>query len=469
MSSLPSPCAFDHCAAQIWAALEGAQGALHRLEMRGQGALASVFPISDLAAASLGVAGLAISELMAQCGAAAPQVVVDRRLASLWFGSSLHPLGWEMPALWDAVAGDYRTADGWIRLHTNAPHHRAAALAVLDAPADREAVATVVRRWTAHELESAVVAQGGCAAAMRGLVAWAAHPQGQAVQQEPLLAWQVHPQPGQPFSFSAGAWQPSAQRPLQGLRVLDLTRILAGPAATRWLAGHGAEVLRIDPPGWEEPGTVPEVTLGKRCARLDLRAPQDRAVFEQLLAGADVLVHGYRDGALEGLGFGAAWRRRLNPSLIDVSLNAYGWSGPWQRRRGFDSLVQMSAGIADAGMHRLGRDRPTPLPLQALDHATGYLMAAAVVMALVRRMQGQGGSTVRASLARTAHLLAGHGVGDPDACPLAPVNGAEDFSAAIEATSWGAARRLRAPVEVAGAPMHWERAACALGTSVAAW
>src|SRR2546427_321155 len=432
MSSLPSPCAFDHCAAQIWAALEGAQGALHRLEMRGQGALASVFPVSDLAAASLGVAGLAISELVAQCGAAAPQVVVDRRLASLWFGSSLHPLGWEMPALWDAVAGDYRTADGWIRLHTNAPHHRAAALAVLGAPANREAVATAARRWAAHELESAVVAQGGCAAAMRGLAAWAAHPQGQAVQQEPLLAWQMHPQPGQPFSFSAGAWQPSAQRPLQGLRVLDLTRILAGPAATRWLAGHGAEVLRIDPPGWEEPGTVPEVTLGKRCARLDLRAPQDRAVFEQLLAGADVLVHGYRDGALEGLGFGAAWRRRLNPSLIDVSLNAYGWSGPWQQRRGFDSLVQMSAGIADAGMHRLGRDRPTPLPLQALDHATGYLMAAAVVMALVRRMQGQGGSTVRASLARTAHLLAGHGVGDPDACPLAPVNGAEDFSAAIE-------------------------------------
>ncbi|AEF88964.1 L-carnitine dehydratase/bile acid-inducible protein F [Delftia sp. Cs1-4] len=469
MSSLPSPCAFDHCAAQIWAALDGAHGALHRLEMRGQGALASVFPVSDLAAASLGVAGLAISELVAQCGAAAPQVVVDRRLASLWFGSSLHPLGWEMPALWDAVAGDYRTADGWIRLHTNAPHHRAAALAVLDAPADREAVATAVRRWAAHELESAVVAQGGCAAAMRGLAAWAAHPQGQAVQQEPLLAWQVHPQPGQPFSFSAGAWQPSAQRPLQGLRVLDLTRILAGPAATRWLAGHGAEVLRIDPPGWEEPGTVPEVTLGKRCARLDLRAPQDRAVFEQLLAGADVLVHGYRDGALEGLGFGAAWRRRLNPSLIDVSLNAYGWSGPWQRRRGFDSLVQMSAGIADAGMHRLGRDRPTPLPLQALDHATGYLMAAAVVMALVRRMQGQGGSTVRASLARTAHLLAGHGVGDPDTCPLAPVSGAEDFSVAIEATSWGAARRLRAPEEVAGAPMHWERAACALGTSVAAW
>lgn len=469
MSRLSSSSVFHHCASQIWGALNGDPAALQRLEMRGQGFLPSVFPVSDLAAASLGVAGLAVSEWIAQLGVAAPQVVVDRRLASLWFGSSLHPLGWEMPALWDAVAGDYRTADGWIRLHTNAPHHRAAALAVLDAPADREAVATAVRRWTAHELESAVVAQGGCAAAMRGLAAWAAHPQGQAVQQEPLLAWQVHPQPGQPFSFSAGAWQPSAQRPLQGLRVLDLTRILAGPAATRWLAGHGAEVLRIDPPGWEEPGTVPEVTLGKRCARLDLQAPQDRAVFEQLLAGADVLVHGYRDGALEGLGFGAVWRRQVNPSLIDVSLNAYGWSGPWQQRRGFDSLVQMSAGIADAGMHRLGRDRPTPLPLQALDHATGYLMAAAVVMALVRRRQGLGGSTVRASLARTAHLLAGYGVDDPEPCALAPVDASADFSAAVEATSWGAARRLRAPVEVAGAPMRWERAACALGTAAAAW
>jgi hypothetical protein len=129
----------------------------------------------------------------------------------------------------------------------------------------------------------------------------------------------------------------------------------------------------------------------------------------------------------------------------------------------------MSAGIADAGMHRLGRDRPTPLPLQALDHATGYLMAAAVVMALVRRSQGLGGSTVRASLARTAHLLAGQGVGDPDPCTLAAVDGWADFGAAVEATSWGPARRLRAPVEVAGAPMHWERAACALGTAAAAW
>ncbi|CAB5662045.1 Formyl-coenzyme A transferase [Delftia tsuruhatensis] len=469
MSARPTLHAFDRFAAQIWESLQGAPDACQRLRMQGRGSLHSVFAVSDLAGASMGAAGLAMSELIGLLGVAAPSVAVDRRLASLWFGTTLRPQGWELPGLWDAVAGDYRAADGWIRLHTNAPHHRAAALAVLDVPAERAAVASAVERWSAQALESAVVAQGGCAAAMRGLDAWAVHPQGRAVHQEPLLAWQTHPLSAVASDGRGAAWQPSVQRPLQGLRVLDLTRILAGPAATRWLAGHGAEVLRIDPPGWEEPGTVPEVTLGKRCARLDLHANADRAVFEALLAQADVLVHGYRDGALDALGFGAAWRRGLNPLLVDVSLNAYGWSGPWRQRRGFDSLVQMSAGIADAGMRALGRDRPTPLPLQALDHATGYLMAAAVTMGLVHRLRGQGGSTVRASLARTAHLLAGGGVGDPDGCELEPVDAVADFAAQEEATSWGPALRMRPAVDIAGAAMRWDRAACALGTAAAAW
>ncbi|WP_280190588.1 CoA transferase [Delftia sp. PS-11] len=464
MSHPLSATVFERHAAAIWHALQGTPDALPRLSMAGQGSLPSVFPVSDLAAASLGAAGLALSELIGAFGKAAPAVSVDRRLASLWFGSSLRPEGWRLPGLWDAVAGDYRTCDGWIRLHTNAPHHRTAALAVLGAAAEREAVAAAVLRWRAQDLESAVVERGGCAAAMRSAQEWAAHPQGAAVQQEPLLHWQAHPV----ASAARPAWQGTAQRPLQGLRVLDLTRILAGPAATRWLAAYGAQVLRIDPLGWEEPGTVPEVTLGKRCARLDLRQAADRAVFEQLLAQADIFVHGLRDGALEALGLGQAWRRRLNPLLVDVSLNAYGWSGPWQRRRGFDSLVQMSTGIADAGMRSLARAQPTPLPLQAIDHATGYLMAAAVAMALVRRLQGAGGSTVRASLARTAHLLAGDGAGALDMCQLsAPVDG--DFAAAMEQTSWGPAQRLRAPVDVAGAPMHWSLPASALGTAIAAW
>src|SRR5690606_14976535 len=153
---------------------------------------------------------------------------------------------------------------------------------------------------------------------------------------------------------------------LAGIRVLDLTRILSGPIATRFLAGYGADVLRIDPIDWDEPAVAPDVTLGKRRARLDLRSPEGKATFEHLLQQADVLVHGYRSDALEKLGLGETRRRELNPGLVDVCLDAYGWTGDWRARRGFDSLVQMSSGIAHAGMTLLNKPIPTPLPVQAL-------------------------------------------------------------------------------------------------------
>lgn len=444
----------------IWAALRGAPEWLEQMHVAGTGDLPSVFPVTDLAGASIGAACLAVAELVAARRGARPDALVDRRLASLWFGASLRPEGWSLPPTWDAVAGDYQAADGWIRLHTNAPHHLAAALAVLGVPAERDRVAEAVGRWQAEALEQAVVDAGGCAAAMRDMEAWAAHLQGRAVATEPLL----HHEAGDPGP--APRWTVPPDRPLQGVRVLDMTRVLAGPVATRFLAAFGAEVLRIDPPGWDEPAVVPDMTLGKRCARLDLRRPEDREAWEGLLRGADVLVHGYRPGALAGLGLDGARRRTLCPGLIDVSLDAYGWHGPWQGRRGFDSLVQMSNGIAAAGMRLLGRDRPTPLPVQALDHATGYVMAAAAVRGLTERLATGAGCIVRASLARTAVLLASLPSREPSS--LKPEAGS-DFVEALEATAWGPARRLRAPGFVAGAPMQWNLPATALGTAAAAW
>jgi crotonobetainyl-CoA:carnitine CoA-transferase CaiB-like acyl-CoA transferase len=256
-------------------------------------------------------------------------------------------------------------------------------------------------------------------------------------------------------------------RPLQGIRVLDLTRVLAGPIATRFLAGFGADVLRIDPPTWDEPGVIPDVTPGKRCARLDLRGSSDRAVFLDLLRGADVLVHGYRSDALDHLGLDTRTRREIRPGLVDVSLNAYGWSGPWQNRRGFDSLVQMSAGIADAGMRTLGKDRPTPLPVQALDHATGYLMAALVVRGLTQRIATGQGFEGRTSLARTAQLL----VSGPAGRVTGDLGRAEekDWSEPIEATEFGPARRLRSPLTIGDASMRWDRPAAKLGSSAPTW
>ena len=425
-----------------------------QVKFTSSGALPSAFAVTDLACASIAAAGQAVSEWLQQQTGRLPTLEVDRRLASFWFATSIRPIGWSVPPLWDPVAGDYAAKDGWIRLHTNAPHHRAAAEKVLGACADRAAMASKVAQWTKGDLEQAVVDAGGCAAEMRSWAQWQAHPQGQAVNAEPLI------QLADNSRQNAKPWQGSVAQPLAGVKVLDLTRVLAGPIASRFLAGLGADVLRIDPPTWNEPGVVPEVTLGKRCARLDLHDKTDRAVFESLLKDADILLHGYRADALEHLGYDAAERQKLAPGLIDVSLNAYGWSGPWQNRRGFDSLVQMSSGIADAGMHWKRADKPTPLPLQALDHATGYLMAASAIQLL-----GRGGSA-RLSLARTAKLLIENGPGTDE--PLRAEDDS-DQGLLVEQTPWGPAHRLHVPLKITGTPLQWTLAASELGSHRAQW
>uniref|UniRef100_UPI000B04A398 CoA transferase n=1 Tax=Leisingera sp. F5 TaxID=1813816 RepID=UPI000B04A398 len=259
----------------------------------------------------------------------------------------------------------------------------------------------------------------------------------------------------------------TAERPLAGLRVLDLTRVLAGPVSTRTLAGFGADVLRIDPPGWDEPGVITDVALGKRMASLDLRNTADRQRFEALLSKADVLVHGYRPGALDGLGYGADARRRIAPNAVEASLDAYGWTGPWALRRGFDSLVQMSAGIADTGRVQAKAGDPHPLPVQALDHATGYLMAAAVLSALATAAQGVAVPAARLSLARTAELLAGMQKCAEGPDVTKPAN--SDFAQEIENSGWGPGRRLAAPLALDTSQMRWDRPASRCGSAPAYW
>jgi hypothetical protein len=475
---MPTACqnaAATHFLHEFWLALGGQAGDPAHVQMTGDGALASVFPVTDFATAAIAAAHLAVGELLGQTLGTVPAITVDRRLASLWFATSLQPLGWELPAQWDAVAGDYRAADSWIRLHTNAPHHRQAALAVLKTGPERDAVSQAVLHWQVNELERAVVDNQGCAAAMRSASAWREHPQGRAVVLEPLLHWVdavAGPDPAEkPSNFSSqgqAVWQGSRERPLQGIRVLDLTRILAGPVATRFLAGFGADVLRIDPHGWDEPGTVPEVVLGKRCARLDLRDPADHAVLERLLSEADVIIHGYRADALARLGLDAHRRRELNPSLVDISLNAYGSTGPWCGRRGFDSLVQMSCGIAEAGMRAAASDRPVPLPVQALDHATGYLMAAAAVRGLTQRLTTGRGVQVQASLARTALSLMSCPQPDAPSETFSSRNTA-DYATDIEHTAWGPAHRLKPAGQIEGTPTRWDFPATTLGSADASW
>lgn len=445
--------------AEIWAALRGPDPCLDRIVETGRGARPGAFAVTDFAAASTGAAALALAEFVKARAGDLPEAQVDRRLASLWFAKSIRPQGWSLKDPWDPIAGNYAARDGWVRLHTNAPHHRAAALTVLGVSADPEAVTQAVARWNAQDLEDAVVAAKGCAAMLRSLDDWRAHPQGRAVASEDFVAWR-----------DTGARRlrdfGRPGRPLGGLRVLDLTRVLAGPVATRFLAGFGADVLRIDPPHWDEPAVLPEVTPGKTRARLDLHEAKDRAIFERLIAEADVFVHGYRSDALERLGFGADARQTLAPGLIDVALDAYGWSGPWAHRRGFDTVVQMSTGLAEREMRFRKSGKPEQLPVQALDYGTGHMIAAAVLRALTEQVADGRGRAARLSLARCASFLSRYENEDP--FPLATET-AEDLGGDTEVTYWGPARRLKPPVTVTGCDMYWDRTAGLLGDGAPAF
>ena len=442
-------------AGTLWSALGGDDALLEALHFSGpSGGLPSRFHVSELASATIGVAALAAAELWAARRKEPLRTVsVDRRLAAAAFRCERlqQPVGWTLPAGRDPITGDYETADGWIRLHTNYPHHRDAVTRVLGVPADKQRVAAAVKSWNATELESAVVDAGGCAAALRTMDAWRAHPQGGALAAEPICHWDArrtaHPLPD------------DASAPLNAVRVLDMTRVIAGPVGTRYLAAFGADVLRLDPPKFEEVAALlPETTRGKRCAALDLREPDDRSTWERLIAQAHVLVHGYRPGAMEALGYPAARLRELNPGLVIVRYDAYGWSGPWSERRGFDSLVQMSTGIAHPGHD----GRPTPLPAQALDHSTGYLIAAAVCRALT-----DGRASALLSLARTARLLAELGAdGDRDAPELGDIDGLLERSD----TAWGPVRHVPpCPGRIEGYEVRWREPAGPLGRHAPRW
>lgn len=446
----------------VWTALGGDVDECQRVTLTTEGALPSAYRVTELASASMAAVALSIAKLRAlSSGKSIETVEVDRRLASFWFSSSLRPIGWQVPSLWDAVAGDYRTKDGWIRLHTNAPHHRLAAERILGAHTDKASMAKAVALWDTFALESAIVEAAGCAAQMRSPELWSQHPQGRAVAGEPL----IHLDRRASANGSSHAIDPA--RPLAGIKVLDLTRVLAGPIATRCLAAYGAQVLRIDSPDWNEPGVVPEVTLGKRLVRMNLRDPAALETLKQLLASADVIVHGYRADALQNLGLGSAVRQQINPHLIDISLNAYGWTGPWRNRRGFDSLVQMSSGIAHIGMQQAQAQQPVPLPVQALDHATGYLMAAAAIVGITERLHSSTALHARLSLARTAQLLLDSGL--QGRCPAFAVEAEADTAPALEHTAWGAARRIHWPVRIQGCDAQWALPAHELGSDTAHW
>jgi hypothetical protein len=463
--------------ARVWSEVGGPGGPLDFVTTGGpRTVLPSTFDVTGLATSSVAAATLAAAEfLAARNGTRPPAVAVDSRQACAAFAAEglFTPVGWDLPDIWDPIAGNYQAQDGWIRLHTNYAYHRAVVERLLGA-GDRESVRAAVAGWKSEDLETAVVEAGGCAAVMRTRADWLASPAGTATAHAPLVQVAgrrlsagrgVTAGTGVPVG-AAGAGGP---RPYSGVRVLDLTRVIAGPVGTRFLAAYGADVLRIDPPGFAEvPALLPETTAGKRTTALDLTTAGGRTSFEGLVATADVLVTGLRADALAGLGYDDGALAALNPALIVASLDAYGWDGPWRDRRGFDSLVQMSAGIAAAGAAATGAGKPVPLPVQALDHGCGYLIAAAVGRALTRRLADSVVNRIRVSLIGTADLLWSlPRPGEADEQP--PLPEPSDFRLVDTRTAWGPARRVPLPGAIAGVDPEWRVEAGPLGRHQPTW
>jgi hypothetical protein len=405
--------------------------------------LPSPFAVSALAAASTAVATLGVAALhAARSGAPCPDVHIDHLHAAAAFRSErlLRGDDFELPEAWDPVAGDYACSDGFIRLHTNYPWHRAAALRVLGVPAQRERVALAVASWAKTELEGRVVEAGGAAAAMFSEEEFSSAPVGLALGREPLVA-RLPSGPARPLGKGV--------LPLAGVRVLDLTRVIAGPVCTRTLAAWGADVLRVDPPGFPEvEALLGDTTWGKCRTALTLNESDGRGLLEGLLAEADVLVMGYRPAAIDHLSLSPELLRARHPGLVIVQLDAYGYANPWAPRRGFDSLVQMSTGIAARGALVAGSARPLPLPAQALDHGTGYLAAAASAFGLAERVTQRTAPTLRLSLARTALFLTGHGHHAAEGEVISEMEAAA-FTERVS-TDFGPMRRVRVPGNIAG-------------------
>ncbi|WP_181801118.1 CoA transferase [Streptomyces shenzhenensis] len=471
---------------EIWDSLGGDKEALDRVRFEGHGALRSPFAVTDLAAASFGAAGLALGDLVATTGGGRPEVRVDRVLASGWFDL---PVGPSQPLDPSARQGvphtwmcEFRTADDrWLRVQATFPTLRSRIARALGTAEDPAAFEAEIRRHPAEDIERSLVDAGAAVAVSRSVAEWRAHAQGCAVATEPVVRID---------SGGAGddTWKPTPGRPLAGIRVLDLTRVISGPMATRFLAACGAEVLRIDRPGSDESSGVfgrgSDIMLGKRWAFLDLRTTDGRERFLRLLSEADVLVHGYRPGGLDSL-VAPEVRATVRPGLVEVALNAYGWTGPWKDRRGFDTLVQFSSGLADATttwaladpVHRtpinaLGRlvdaDRPRHLPVEALDFATGYQIAAAAIRGLTRRVTTGEGSVSRLSLARTAALLIGAGQIAEDPEIRLPLDGPYEDHVHVSGDG-SPVKRLRFPVAVEDTPLFWERPFEAAGSSAPRW
>ncbi|QPF86938.1 CoA transferase [Bradyrhizobium genosp. L] len=448
--------------AEIWTAAGGAPAALDQVRLTGsEPLLPSSFRVGAAAQASIAAAGLAAADIWRARSGEAQHVAVDMRHAVIECRSEryLRVDDKPPPAAWDKIAGVYRVRDGrFVRLHTNFPHHRDAVCKVLGCNAERDEVQAALEQWDGEAFETAAYAAGGVVALMRSHDEWSATPHAEELAKLPLITIEK-------IGEAAPKPWPAGMRPLAGIRVLDLSRVIAGPVAGRTLAAHGADVLLISSPDLP---AIPWLTIdtgrGKLSAYTNLTTEEGRRTMRGLVAEADIFSQGYRPQAIARLGFSPEEAARINPGIVYVTLSAYGHAGPWAERRGFDSLVQTTTGFNHAEGQAAGVDGPKELPAQVLDHATGYFMAFGAMMAKARQAREGGSWHVRVSLAQTGRWLWNLG-------RIAGGLATEDLKAdavmphiEVLASGFGTLSSVRHAAVLSSTPAHWSRPAVPLGS-----
>jgi len=403
-------------------------------DVRGTPGFSSCFDVDTASLAAAALANLAhgVADL-------------DAARVAATFATAVSVDGAPVPA-WADLSGNYRTSDGgFIQFHCNFPHHAAGVVARLGCEPTREAVQHAVLDHDPRQLEAQLIADGMIAARMRALDEWAEHPHAVATLDLPLVTVE---------RIADGAARSADRR----LRVLDGSRVLAGPVAGTTLAAHGAEVLRVGAAHLPavEIGVI-ATGFGKRNVFVDVTTSTGRNTFADLLGGADVWIDAYRPGAFASHGFDVD---AVTPGSVVVQLSAFDWVGPWAGRRGYDSIVQTTTGIAAEGMRRAGTDVPTPLPVQALDYCTG-LLAAFAARRLVDHQADVGGTwLVRLSLLRTRNWLVGLAPSEPFT-PATPV--IDPAALHTVPTAWG---DVTAPLPLGGG---WLTPPQPLGSSEPVW
>ena len=451
----------------LWALGGGEPFALDTVTLTGsEPVLPSSFRVGAASQVTIAAAGLAAAQVWQARSGEAQSISVDMTHAAVECRSEryLRVDDKPPPPAWDAIAGVYKTGDGrFVRLHTNFPHHRDNVCKVLNCKPERDDVQRALMQWKGEAFETAAYAGGCVVSMMRSHDEWLATPQAQALEQLPLIQIEK-------IGDAAPRPWPKGDRPLAGLRVLDLSRVIAGPVAGRTWAAHGADVMLIASPNLPSiPWLVIDTGRGKLSSFVNLKTEAGRDTLRGLLARADIFSQGYRPDSIAALGFSPDDAVRISPGIVYVSLCAYGHIGPWAGRRGFDSLVQTSTGFNHAEGAAAGIDGPKELPMQILDHATGYLMAFGAMMARLRQAREGGSWHVRVSLAQTGRWL--WNLGRLADGPAAPDLTADRILPLIEQSQsgFGALQAVRHAAVMSATPAFWLCPAVPLGSDAPQW